>query len=199
MLLTTGGQNHHRHDILLSIPIGMIVGFLGYRTQYASVFDYRKNHLPLPWSGSNESLDPKLPKPIASNQKEARHQILREKGNLAATNWPRKSKTLTYGQGRRVEPELDGAIDQPSPAMPAAGSTLRRRLGFRGPRRARARLAIFPRQPGVDAMGLNTDGVAESRASMDEGIGRAVSGRVGVDSWADANRGSRTGRASEMV
>lgn len=98
-----------------------------------------------------------------------------------------------------MEPEVDGAIDQPSPAMPAAGSTLRRRIGFRGPRRARARLAIFPRQPGVDGRGVNADGVAESRSSTDEGIVRAVSGRVGVDSWANANGQARTGRASEMV
>ncbi|KAM0797391.1 hypothetical protein BDR22DRAFT_786961, partial [Usnea florida] len=40
-------RNHHVHDILLSIPWGILVAFLAYRGHYASIFDYRTNHLPL--------------------------------------------------------------------------------------------------------------------------------------------------------
>ena len=40
-------RNHHTHDVLLSIPIGVIFGCLAYRAQYRSMFHSRTNHIPL--------------------------------------------------------------------------------------------------------------------------------------------------------
>ncbi len=95
---------------------------------------------------------------------------------------------------------LDGAIDRPPPAVLGLGRpTLRRKFGFGGVRNGRTRLAMFPRQPSIKRLGPNVDSMPESRGLQDEDIDRTVSGRVGVDSWAEANRGSRCGRASEMV
>jgi len=201
--LTVAAQNHHHHDIILSIPIGIIVGLLAYRTHYASVIDYHTNHLPLPWSGSNESLHPTVPEPSASRQGGSRNELLREKGNLAATPWPRKPKTYSYGRSRRAgetgpaaQQGLDGAVDRPSPAVLAIGGpTLRRRSGFVGVRRWRTKLARIQRQPGINDKGPNVDGSPGLRPVPDE----TVSGRIGVDSWADAHRESRSGRASDIV
>ena len=39
-------RNHHGHDVLLSIPIGVVFGLLAYRAQYRSLFRYQSNHIP---------------------------------------------------------------------------------------------------------------------------------------------------------
>ncbi|CZT41417.1 uncharacterized protein RSE6_01153 [Rhynchosporium secalis] len=43
---------HHAHEIIIGMLIGMILGALGYRSAYAAVFDYRYNHIPLPPFGA---------------------------------------------------------------------------------------------------------------------------------------------------
>ena len=48
-------QNHHTHDVLLSMLIGILCGLLGYRAHFHSLFDYRNNHIPLPYHGQTRS------------------------------------------------------------------------------------------------------------------------------------------------
>lgn len=114
-------RNHHVHDILLSIPWGVLIAFLAYRSHYASIFNYRTNHLPLPWSGARQSLRATIPAP------ETKHG-----DNLAAVRWPRRPVEHSF-DGEREQATglgLDGAADRP-----------------RGPRnisRGRLRQNIFP-------------------------------------------------------
>lgn len=114
-------RNHHVHDILLSIPWGVLVAFLAYRSHYASIFDYRTNHLPLPWSGTRKSLRRTIPAPETKRG-----------DNLAAVTWPRKPIEHSFDGERGQAPVhgLDGAADR-----------------LRGPRninRGRLRQNIFP-------------------------------------------------------
>lgn len=114
-------RNHHVHDILLSIPWGVLVAFLAYRSHYASIFNYRTNHLPLPWSGTHQSLRPTIPAPQTEHG-----------DNLVAVTWPRKAVEHSF-DGEREQVTgigLDGAADR-----------------LRGPRdisRGRLRQNIFP-------------------------------------------------------
>lgn len=114
-------RNHHVHDILLSIPIAVLVAFLAYRSHYASIFNYRTNHLPLPWSGTDQSLHPTIPAPET------------EPGdNLTAVRWPRKPVEHSFDGLPEQETVygVDGNADRP-----------------RGPRRisrGRLRQNIFP-------------------------------------------------------
>ena len=114
--------NHHAHDILLSIPLGVLIAFLAYRSHYASLFDYRTNHLPLPWSGSRRSLRPTIP------EAETEHG-----DNLAAVTWPRDPIEHSFDGGREhaADPGLDGAAE-------------RRARGPRDISRGRLRQNIFP-------------------------------------------------------
>lgn len=114
-------RNHHVHDILLSIPWGILVAFLAYRSHYASIFDYRTNHLPLPWSGTRRSLRPTIPAPETDHG-----------DNLAAVRWPRKPFEYSFDgvRDRATRLGLDGAADR-----------------LRGPRnisRGRLRQNVFP-------------------------------------------------------
>lgn len=96
-------NNHHIHDILLSIPWGVLVAFLAYRCHYASIFNYRTNHLPLPWSGSHQSLRPTIPVP------ETRHG-----DNITAVTWPRKPIEHSFDGEREQATEfgVDGTTDR---------------------------------------------------------------------------------------
>ena len=118
--------NHHYHDILLSIPLGILIAFFAYRSHYASLFDYRTNHLPLPWSGSRRSLHPTVPEP------ETKHG-----DNLTAVTWPRDPIEHSFdgGQEHAADPGLDGAAE-------------RRGRGPREISRGRLRQNMFP-QPSV--------------------------------------------------
>lgn len=114
-------RNHHVHDILLSIPWGVLVAFLAYRSHYASIFNYRTNHLPLPWSGSCRSLRPTIPVPETQRG-----------DNIAAVTWPRKPVEHSFDGEREQATRLglDGTADR-----------------LRGPRnisRGRLRQNIFP-------------------------------------------------------
>lgn len=114
-------RNHHIHDILFSIPWGILVAFLAYRSHYASIFNYRTNHLPLPWSGTLRSLRPTIPA-----------QGTEHGDNLAAVAWPRKPIEHSFDDERERATGLglDGAADR-----------------LRGPRnisRGRLRQNIFP-------------------------------------------------------
>lgn len=48
---------HHWYDILVGAIIGIMFAFGSYRFQYASVWDYRFNHIPLPRLNSDEGFD----------------------------------------------------------------------------------------------------------------------------------------------
>jgi len=83
-------QNHHAHDILLSTLIGVIVALLAYRSHYASIFNYRTNHIYLPWSSSHRSLVPTEAPPaydLGTNQR--RYRFCNRK-NMTAVAWPRR-------------------------------------------------------------------------------------------------------------
>jgi hypothetical protein len=41
-------KHHHPGDIIFGATIGLIAGSLAYRSSYASLFDFRYNHIPLP-------------------------------------------------------------------------------------------------------------------------------------------------------
>jgi diacylglycerol diphosphate phosphatase/phosphatidate phosphatase len=45
-------HHHHTHDIIFGMLIGAIFGGLAFRTSYASMFDFRYNHIPLPPFGA---------------------------------------------------------------------------------------------------------------------------------------------------
>ena len=96
-------RNHHVHDILLSIPWGVLVAFLAYRSHYASIFNYRTNHLPLPWSGAYRSLHPTTPAPDTGHG-----------DNLAAVTWPRNPVQHNFDSGRERASGLglDGAAER---------------------------------------------------------------------------------------
>ena len=114
-------RNHHVHDILLSIPWGVLVAFLAYRCHYASVLDSRTNHLPLPWSGTRRSLRPTVPASVT------------ERGdNLAAVTWPRTPVEHSFDRKRERSAQLglDGVVD--------------RRRGPRNVVRGRLRQNLFP-------------------------------------------------------
>ena len=119
-------RNHHVHDILLSIPGGVLIAMLAYRSHYASLFNYRTNHLPLPWSGTHRSLKATVP------ESETAHG-----DNLAAVRWPR----------RPIEHSFDGAREQ-ADGLGLDGATGR----LRGPvniTRGRLRQNMFPQPTGL--------------------------------------------------
>ena len=125
-------RNHHVHDILLSMPLGVLVAFLAYRSHYASVFDYRTNHLPLPWSGTRQSLHPTVPEPET-----------RGGDNITAVR-------------KRVEHQFDGRWDG-SAGLGLDGAVER----LRGPReisRGRLRENIFP-WPRPTAVAVDEGGI----------------------------------------
>lgn len=122
-------RNHHAHDILLSVPWGVAVALLAYRAHYASVFDYRTNHLPLPWSASRRSLHPTTPAPGT------------EQGdNLAAVAWPRKAVRPGFEGGGGREQRATGGGD--SLGLDGAAERVRAPGGIS---RGRLRQSIFPR------------------------------------------------------
>lgn len=45
-------QQHHPHEVFAGMVIGSTLAFLVYRSAYASVFDFRYNHIPLPPFGA---------------------------------------------------------------------------------------------------------------------------------------------------
>ena len=95
-------RNHHMHDILLSIPWGVLIAFMAYRSHYASLFDYRTNHLPLPWSGTRQSLRSTIPDP------DTKHGL-----NLTAVTWPRHPVEHDFVGGEQAgRYGLDGAADR---------------------------------------------------------------------------------------
>jgi len=48
---------HHWYDILAGSIIGIMFAFGSYRFQYASIWDYRFNHIPLPRINTEEGFD----------------------------------------------------------------------------------------------------------------------------------------------
>lgn len=108
-------QNHHLHDVIFSIPIAIIVALLSYRAHYASVFDYRTNHVYLPWSSSHRSLHPCLPEAIKpSSQPEQRGLRVGNPNNMTAVAWPRKEMTQDGNRdqaSQMIPPGFSGAAE----------------------------------------------------------------------------------------
>lgn len=194
----------------------MFVAMLAYRTHFASIFDYHTNHLPLPWSGSHESLNPRVPEPNGSN---VSTQMLKGRNNFAATAWPRKPKTYSFGnngqQMGRVSgvPGLDGtdgtADGAPLARLDAKSNTARRPYSVVRRAKGRTRLALFPRAGDIRHGSLRGSGVVQpgcrGRFEMTPAVGpegvvnEMAAGRMGVDDWVRHTRRGRTGRPSEMV
>ena len=53
--LTRRIKSHHAHDVILSMIVGTICALFAYRAHFHSLFDYRNNHIPLPYHGSTRS------------------------------------------------------------------------------------------------------------------------------------------------
>lgn len=78
-------QNHHVRDVIWSIPIGVICGFLAYRAHYASAFSYPTNHIPLSYT------HPKKPfgLPFFRRSTSQDTSTKSPNGRFLAVKWPR--------------------------------------------------------------------------------------------------------------
>lgn len=105
-------QNHHFHDVVLSIPIGVLVGLLAYRTHYMSIFDYHTNHLYLPWSSLHRSVNCTAPTtPIVPDTKPS-YRFKSKFRHKTAVAWPRREETQGWDNGQETGTVgLDGAKD----------------------------------------------------------------------------------------
>ena len=169
-------RNHHVHDILLSIPWGVVVAFLAYRSHYASIFNYRTNHLPLPWSGTRQSLRATIPEPDTKFGT-----------NLTAVTWPRSPIEHSFDGGRErpVTYGLDGVADRS------------RRRGFITPiTRGRLRQNVFPPATPNRTGAIVPDGEGgfELRETVD--IGDSVGSVVGAAEESSVARA--TGRQRDL-
>lgn len=63
---------------------------MSYRAHYASIFNYKTNHMPLPWSSSHRALNPKMPPADDDSVTDSIRYRFRNKRNGAAVMWPRK-------------------------------------------------------------------------------------------------------------
>lgn len=63
---------------------------MSYRAHYASIFNYKTNHMPLPWSSSHRALNPKVPPADDDSITDSIRYRFRNKRNGAAVMWPRK-------------------------------------------------------------------------------------------------------------
>ena len=77
-------------DIVYSIAIAEFVALMSYRAHYASVFNYKTNHMHLPWSSTHKSLDAKVPVPDTDSETEKPSYRFKHKNNGVAVVWPRK-------------------------------------------------------------------------------------------------------------
>ena len=105
-------QNHHFHDVVLSIPIGVLVGLLAYRTHYMSIFNYHTNHLYLPWSSLHRSVNATAPTaPIARDTKPD-YRFNSKFRHKTAVAWPRREETQAWDNGQETGTiGLDGTGD----------------------------------------------------------------------------------------
>ena len=96
------------HDIVLSIPLGVFVALIAYRSHYASLFKYRNNHMYLPWSADYRSVNGMVRAPKVSSQYNTPTR------NKTAVRWPRaqKSQSEGTGEGSSIGVGLDGAVER---------------------------------------------------------------------------------------
>ena len=141
-------QNHHFHDVVLSIPIGVLVGLLAYRTHYVSIFNYHTNHLYLPWSSLHRSTNLTAPTvPIARDAKPG-YRFKSKYRHKTAVAWPRRPETQGWDRGQETGTVgLDGTGDGKS------GRSRRSRLP-RTVKKGIMRQSMFPvrRACSIDAM-----------------------------------------------
>lgn len=131
-------QNHHFHDVVLSIPIGVLVGLLAYRSHYVSIFNYHTNHLYLPWSSLHRSANltaPTLPK--AGDAKRG-YRFGSQFRNKTAVAWPRRPKTQSWDEGQET-----GIVGLDGTGNAKPGRSKRNRLPGMV-RKGRMRQSMFP-------------------------------------------------------
>ena len=146
-------QNHHFQDVVLSIPIGVLVGLLAYRTHYMSIFNYHTNHLYLPWSSLHRSTNLTAPTvPIARDAKPG-YRFKSRYRHKTAVAWPRRPETQGWDKGQETGTVgLDGTGDG-KPGR-ARGSRLPRTL-----KKGIMRQSMFPvrRARSIDAVRSSDD------------------------------------------
>lgn len=105
-------QNHHFQDVLLSIPLGVLIGLLAYRTHYVSLFNYHTNHLYLPWSSLHRSTNLTAPTvPIARDAKPG-YRFKSKYRHKTAVAWPRRPESQGWDRGQETGTVgLDGSGD----------------------------------------------------------------------------------------
>ena len=105
-------QNHHFHDVFLSIPIGVLVGLLAYRTHFMSIFDYHTNHLYLPWSSLHRCVNSTAPTPPIARDTRPGYRFKSKFRHKTAVAWPRREETQGPDHGQETGTVgLDGARD----------------------------------------------------------------------------------------
>ena len=137
-------QNHHLHDIILSIPFGVFAALLAYRSHYASIFDYRTNHLYLPWSSTHRSLNIEASTPGEEAPTDEKTYRFKCRGNIAAVAWPRRLQSVdisggTQTTGTKTEVAKAGDLAGAHERLAAVPQSMRRRprLDFLNRRLAR--------------------------------------------------------------
>jgi len=110
---------------------------VAYRAHYASLFDYRTNHMYLPWSATNRSVNKGVDTPAAVAQNPP-------KRHKTAVPWPRAPKSRTQGENQRVGTGL---------GLDGAGEPLNRRVHGPGALMGgRTRQELFPQEEATMAM-----------------------------------------------
>ena len=84
---------------------------MNYRAHYASVFNYKTNHMHLPWSSTHKSLDAKVPVPDTDSETEKPSYRFQRKNNGAAVVWPRRRENSKPDDEK---PEVATAATTPS-------------------------------------------------------------------------------------
>ena len=116
-------HHHHVSDILAGIALGTLAALLSYRAHYAALFDYRYNHIPLPYSGTHKSFlyngNAYDGTGIDSADNAFAPYLIGPKGRVrdVAVEWPRGAGTTgspgrgeTSGNGVETGVGTDGAV-----------------------------------------------------------------------------------------
>ncbi|KAL3425821.1 pap2 superfamily protein [Phlyctema vagabunda] len=83
-------HQHHAHDIIFGIILGLLMGTLSFRSSYAAILDFRYNHIPLPPMSTRTRLSYK---PQTSD--EVAVAYLQNTGHLQVWDWWKASDRST--------------------------------------------------------------------------------------------------------